>query len=122
MLTTVDRSLLTDTSGFVAIDKTNSIIAVSFRGSESWRNYATVLDFPLVPISICDGCVGAQGYLVAWSEVQDSVCNAVKDAAATNPQYTILVTGHSLGGAIATLGAAYLRNQGYTVDMVRLWN
>lgn len=46
------------------------------------------------------------------------VLNAVKQAAAANPSYKIVSTGHSLGGAIAAFAAAELRNSGYTVDMV----
>jgi len=36
------------------------------------------------------------------------------------PKRRILVTGHSLGGAIASVAAADLRSMGYVADMVSL--
>lgn len=42
---------------------------------------------------------------------------AVATAVAAHPAYTIVATGHSLGGAVATLAAAYLRAAGYSVDL-----
>lgn len=42
---------------------------------------------------------------------------AVKQASSKYSNYQITVTGHSLGGAIATLAAAQLRNTGYTVAL-----
>lgn len=40
----------------------------------------------------------------------------VKKAKQLHPTYKIVTTGHSLGGAGALLGAAYLRKAGYAVD------
>jgi alpha-beta hydrolase superfamily lysophospholipase len=42
---------------------------------------------------------------------------AVKQASATFPGYKITVVGHSLGGAIASLAAASLRNSGLTIAL-----
>lgn len=44
--------------------------------------------------------------------------NAVDGARAAYPNYAIVSTGHSLGGAIATLAAAGLRTAGYGVSLV----
>jgi hypothetical protein len=105
----------------VAIDNTNALIVVSFRGSESWRNYLADLNLPLTPTNLCPGCTGAAGFLDAWSEVATTVAAAVKTAHAAHPDYRIVSTGHSLGGAIATLAALDLRKQGFVVDMVSSW-
>jgi thioesterase domain-containing protein len=34
------------------------------------------------------------------------------------PNYKVVVTGHSLGGAVGTFAAAELRNEGINVDLV----
>jgi putative lipase involved disintegration of autophagic bodies len=50
--------------------------------------------------------------------VKSRVQGAVDGARATYPSYKIVATGHSLGGALATLAAAELRKAGYTIDLV----
>lgn len=39
-------------------------------------------------------------------------------AKALYPEYRIISTGHSLGGAVAAIAAGELRQDGYEVDMV----
>lgn len=57
------------------------------------------------------------GFAAAWVEVGSSVLSGVAAAKAANPGYSIVATGHSLGGAVATLAAAYLRKAGNAVDL-----
>jgi len=94
------------------------LIIVAFRGSESFRNYRTFLDFPLIPIDLCAGCLGGKGYWTGWREVRDEVLDAVKRSHAEYPGFKVVVTGHSLGGAIATFAAAEVRDAGHIVDLV----
>lgn len=58
-----------------------------------------------------------EGFLKAWDEIGETVFNAVKSASMRYPDYTIVATGHSLGAAVATLGAADLRISGFAVDL-----
>jgi alpha-beta hydrolase superfamily lysophospholipase len=60
------------------------------------------------------------GWLESWETVADSITAQVESALQTYPGYTLVVTGHSLGGAIAAIGATALRNAGYTLDLVSL--
>jgi hypothetical protein len=57
------------------------------------------------------------GFYDAWLEVADDVKAAIASAVATYPSYSIVFTGHSLGAAVATVGASYVRNSGYSIDI-----
>ncbi|KAF2193698.1 alpha/beta-hydrolase [Zopfia rhizophila CBS 207.26] len=112
-----ENSLATDVTGFVATDSTNQLIVISFRGSQSLRNWITNLNFPVDETDICADCEASRGFWRSWKEAQGGVLTAVKTARAENPNFKLVSTGHSLGGALASLAAGVLRSQGVTVDL-----
>lgn len=118
LLIAPSSSLITDVTGFVAVDSTNRKIVVSFRGSSSVRNWLANVDFNVMPTDLCDGCTVHQGFWRSWLEARPGILAAVQEAVSRNPGYGIVCTGHSLGGALATLSAATLRNNGYDVALV----
>lgn len=101
----------------MAVDTTNSLIVVAFRGSKSTDNWITNIQFKLDDVAACKGCEAHSGFQDAWAEVKDKVLKAVKDAQAKNPKFKVVATGHSLGGAMATLATAELRSSGTAVDL-----
>jgi predicted lipase len=108
----------TDVTGYVAVDHTNKLIIVSFRGSTSSVDaWITNFEFDTVKSDICSGCTAHRGFWNSWADARDRVTPAVKQASATFPDYKIAVVGHSLGGAVATFAAAALRNSGLTVAL-----
>ncbi|KAB2098806.1 hypothetical protein AG0111_0g12963 [Alternaria gaisen] len=107
----------TDTTGFVAIDRTDRLIVVGFRGTASLLGWIIDFRFNRVPTTICDGCNAHQGCWDSWLSVEDVIFNTVKNAVAANPRFSVVCTGHSLGGAIASLAAANLRNAGYNATL-----
>lgn len=89
---------------------------MSFRGSHSIRNWIT--DFVFLPIpDYCFGCAVELGFSTAWEVVKDQVMGNVTEAAKQHPDYEIVVVGHSLGAAIATLSAADLRTAGHNATL-----
>ena len=107
-------------TGFVAVDSNRKLVVVSFRGSVSVRNWLTNFNIPQVPTDICDGCLVHQGWWSAWYEARAGVLGSITGICDYYPGYQLVITGHSAGGAIATLAAAELRKMGYTAGLVCL--
>ncbi|KAK1977162.1 lipase [Colletotrichum cereale] len=108
---------LTGTQGFVALDPARQNIVIAIRGSINVRNWITNFIFAFNDCDLVDDCQTHTGFSKAWDEVKEDLLGAVKAAKTANPSYTIVATGHSLGGAIVTIAAAYLRLDGYPVDI-----
>lgn len=53
------------------------------------------------------------GFWTSWTNVRDPVMKHLKEIMAANPGYELVVVGHSLGAAVATLAATDLRTKGY---------
>ncbi|KAL8844090.1 MAG: hypothetical protein Q9176_001496 [Flavoplaca citrina] len=111
------NSLKTDVTGYVAIDNTRALTVLAFRGSSSVRNWITNINFPAEPTDICPSCTAHDGFWDSWVEARPGVLAALKTAAASHPNNRVIVTGHSLGGAIASLAAAEIRKSGITADL-----
>ncbi|KAI2463382.1 alpha/beta-hydrolase [Annulohypoxylon bovei var. microspora] len=109
--------VITDIEGFVSSDDTNKLIVASFKGSSSIRNWIADLSFILVSCDLVSGCLMHAGFLTAYSEIATALLAALKKAQAAQPTYKIVFTGHSLGGAVATVAAANAREQGYAADL-----
>ncbi|GKT58485.1 lipase [Colletotrichum tofieldiae] len=109
--------LATGLQGFVATDPVKKNIIIAIRGSSNVRNWITNILFAFDDCDFVDDCKIHTGFANAWDEVKNALLTSVKSAKAANPSYTIIATGHSLGGAIATIAAANLRRDGYPVDL-----
>ena len=84
-------------------------IVISFRGSETFVNWLHDLNFPKKDAyPKCDGCAVHEGFLSAWTEIQDQVIQEVTALLASMPNALLFVTGHSLGAALAVLCATEL--------------
>lgn len=112
----------TDILGFVAVDIPAREIILSVRGSSSLTNWLTDVLWAREPTALCEGCWAHHGFLRAYSEIAPAATAAVASAAALFPGYRVTATGHSLGGAVATLLAAAqpLRGAGGAPVHVRL--
>ena len=120
-------------SCYVAVSHTVNVIVIAFRGSEC---------FEQAFIEFVEGLVSPKEAFLSNGEVQTywkrgfeklwlSMESKVKALIADNPSYKIWVTGHSLGGAMASLASTWLRHYNvasrdkivsYTFGMPRVGN
>ena len=109
---------LTDATGYVATDVTRKLIVVAFRGSISINNW--LADTIILPVSVdfCDGCKAFAGAWLFYKEIREKIVNAVTAAKKANPDYRIIITGHSIGAGITAFAAAEFRKKGWGTDMV----
>ncbi|KUI60780.1 Mono- and diacylglycerol lipase [Cytospora mali] len=114
---TLPNTTTLNLEGFVAVDTVREEIVVAFRGSSSLRNWIADLDFVKVSCDYTSGCKVHDGFKDAWDEVSSYCFEYVEKAYASYPDYTLVVTGHSLGAAVGTLAAVELRIAGYPCDL-----
>ena len=100
---------LTVTTGFIAIDPTNELVVLSFRGSHSRQNWVTDLHIEKMCSDLCNTCFVHGGFWESWVSMRDMIVSNALRAVAAHPRYRFVVTGHSLGAALATLAAGDLR-------------
>lgn len=111
--TDTNSSTVTDTSGFIARDDANKAIVLSIRGSYSVRNWIADVEFLYTNPGLCDGCEAEYGFWNSWDVVRTPLTKIINETVAANPDYELVVVGHSLGAAVATLAAADLRINGH---------
>ncbi|KAJ7879387.1 Alpha/Beta hydrolase protein, partial [Mycena leptocephala] len=104
------------TQGFVARDDKRGEIAVSFRGTFNLKDAVTdarawLTPFDLPGIAKDPKIRVHKGFLLPYKDVSDDVRTIVKNELKSFPTYRIVVTGHSLGGAIASIAALSLKTE-----------
>ena len=106
-----------DATGYVAVDHVSNLIVIAFRGSESVVNWLGNVNIAMAPWSFCAGCTVHAGFYDSWNSVKPQVESTLTTATQTWPSYSVVATGHSLGGAMAALAAAELRTIGVQVTL-----
>lgn len=109
-----------DTNGYIGYHSSQKTIYVAFRGSESIKNWIDNLDVILTTYPLCSGCEVHKGFYSAEQASISGIISTVRNLKNTFPTYSVIVTGHSLGAALATLTAMDLMQAG--ISNVRLFH
>lgn len=105
-----------DVNGFVGTMETS--IYIVFRGSQSLSNFVDDFDIRTQE-EYCTGCMVHKGFFEATQSVLPGVLEEISRQQAKNPSLEdIVVTGHSLGAALATIAALDLANKGLHVRLI----
>ena len=97
-------------SGFVAVSRSKKAIAIAFRGTKHLQQLITQMRRVLIEPKASFKTGGKvqvyfkEAFEVVWIDLQHYVYEQINKY----PNYKICVTGHSLGGAIASLASAVI--------------
>ncbi|KAH7928960.1 alpha/beta-hydrolase [Leucogyrophana mollusca] len=109
-LVTQFTDLISSTHGYIARDDTRKEIIIAFRGSQNVGHILLDSEIILIPLEAPGiGDAGDarvhMGFLFAFSSVASTVISHMDSLLKEHPDYTVVCTGHSLGGSIASIGA-----------------
>ncbi|KAL2808876.1 Alpha/Beta hydrolase protein [Aspergillus granulosus] len=109
----------TDTQATLFQDDIAGELIIAYGGTSTPDDLNTDLQFLLVPLTAegtdCSACRVHQGFQAAYSTLAADVTAEIESALSANPDYTLTITGHSLGGGIAAIATAALSGLGHTV-------
>ncbi|KZP24470.1 alpha/beta-hydrolase [Athelia psychrophila] len=104
----------TFTQGFIARDDDRQEIVVAMRGSSSVGDFITdaellFKDYTSPGVTPPSGVSAHSGFLDAWNSVAAEVISTVKSQLKSYPGYSLVTSGHSLGGSLSSLAAVSLQ-------------
>ncbi|PTU19228.1 hypothetical protein P175DRAFT_0502749 [Aspergillus ochraceoroseus IBT 24754] len=116
---------LSDSCGYIALSHSPSVkrIIIAFRGTYSITN--TIIDLSAYPQEYipydtgdntgarCTNCSVHSGFMTAWRHTRDTILETVSAARTQYPDYSVVLVGHSLGGAVAALAGVEMQLRGW---------
>jgi predicted lipase len=109
-----------DTFGLIAYNKFDKELVISFRGTNAIDipNWSMNFKSEKVPYEDVEGAQIHAGWYIGWKNLRDDTLAKVADMIWKYQPKKILLTGHSLGGALATLAAIEIKlHSGFMGDI-----
>jgi len=109
----VPGSALDGLNGSFVEDEDSPVIVISFKGtqSDSLKNWLEDLKFARTSHGMsCVGCAVHSGFTELWAAVATPLVADVRHLLVAHPGARIVVTGHSMGGAVALVAAYVLQH------------
>ncbi|KAF2070719.1 hypothetical protein CYY_007961 [Polysphondylium violaceum] len=117
-VTAILENVSTNTFGFIGYSQLNQTIVMAFRGTQmaSLQNWITNLNFPKTePYPKFPSALVHSGFLSAYQGVKSQVESGLNYTQELCPSCDrLIITGHSLGGALAILAATDVYESGLT--------
>lgn len=112
--------------GWICVDSAQKRLVVAFRGTEFFHDWLDDLDFIPAPYTAIPGRGTVhEGFQLVYNAIRDGVRKTVGNLVSTKAGNcdTIVITGHSLGGALCGLAAPDLLNDvaGNLAPIVYSW-
>lgn len=109
-----------DTFGYVGYSEGEDRIVVAFRGTNGadLENWLTNIDSWMQrnPLDETGRSSVHLGFFNAYKDISGEITEAVRSLKEEHKKATLMITGHSLGGALALLAALDIRHQIFTQD------
>ena len=115
MLFSTQSFLGWSSTGYIATDNSNHLTILAFRGSHEIGDFIRDFEFVMTSTGLCTLCRAHSGFWNTWQQSSDDIIKALLPVVSQNPQNRLMITGHSLGGALATLAATVLRGPPYNL-------
>ncbi|CAK56362.1 unnamed protein product (macronuclear) [Paramecium tetraurelia] len=108
-----------ENAGYSGYDPKHNEIIIVFRGTLPWsiKNWFEDINYIKTSFPYCtNNCQVHRGFYYSYLGIQDQVLNAAKRLTSKYPNAKLVITGHSLGGALSTHALVALTVNGYRVD------
>jgi len=123
----VYESLASGTKYFLASNPSLESIIVAFRGTLNPVSLLTDIDFLLSPYdmhpSAPDSATVHEGFLNAYRAVSDDFLSRLRSLVKAHPHFSVVFTGHSMGGSLALLAALHAHAEKVLpLDQIRVFS
>ena len=108
--------------GYVGYNTKENQIVAAFRGSANIENWIMNIDFKKSNYKSLSSTIQVHtGFYDSYTVVASQVINKIAALSKAHPSATILFTGHSLGGALATFAAVDFKEKGISPNTMYVY-